>query len=94
ETGYPIGGNALFLNSFELRVPLANNRLGVVVFHDMGNVYSTIRKMRLFKISQSSPADFDYTVHAVGVGLLYNTPVGPLRFDVGYSLNPPRYQVG
>ena len=93
ETGYPIGGNALFLNSFELRVPLANNRLGVVVFHDMGNVYSTIRKMRLFKISQSSPADFDYTVHAVGVGLLYNTPVGPLRFDVGYSLNPPRYQV-
>jgi len=93
ETGYPIGGNALFLNSFELRMSFANNRLGVVFFHDMGNVYSTIRKMRLFKVTQNSPTDFDYTVHAVGVGLLYTTPVGPLRFDVGYSLNPPHYQV-
>ena len=65
----------------------------MVLFHDMGNVYSTIRKMRLLKVSQSSPADFDYTVHAVGVGLLYKTPVGPLRFDVGYALNPTQYQV-
>ena len=93
ETGFPIGGNALFLNSFELRIPFANNRLGAVLFHDAGNVYSTIRKMRLLKVSQSSPSDFDYTVHAVGVGLLYKTPVGPLRFDVAYSLNPPYYQV-
>ncbi len=90
-TGYPIGGNALFLNSLELRIPLANNRLGFVVFHDMGNVYSSIRRMRLFKVSQNSPADFDYTVHAVGIGFLYKTPVGPLRFNVGYALNPPSY---
>ncbi len=93
ETGYPIGGNALFLNSVELRIPLADNRLGVVFFHDMGNVYSTIRKMRLFKVSQSSPLDFNYTVHDAGIGFLYRTPVGPLRFDVAYSLNPPYYQV-
>ena len=49
--------------------------------------------MRLLKFSQNSPTDFDYTVHAVGVGLLYKTPVGPLRFDVGYALNPTRFQV-
>ncbi|MCL5005554.1 MAG: outer membrane protein assembly factor BamA [Acidobacteria bacterium] len=93
ETGFPIGGNALFLNSLELRMPFDNDRFGVVLFHDMGNVYSSIRKMRLFKVTQNSPTDFDYTVHAVGVGLLYTTPVGPLSFDVGYALNPPNYQV-
>ncbi|TAM81032.1 MAG: outer membrane protein assembly factor [Acidobacteria bacterium] len=93
QTGFPIGGNALFLNSLELRFSFAQDRLGVVLFHDMGNVYSTIRKMRLLKFSQSSPTDFDYTVHAVGLGFLYKTPVGPLRFDVGYALNPTQYQV-
>ncbi len=97
ETGFPIGGDALFLNSFELRTSFAQGRLGLVLFHDMGNVYSSIRRMRLFKVSQSpvtqKPEDFDYTVHAVGAGLLYNTPVGPLRFEVGYDLNPPRFLV-
>lgn len=93
ETGFPIGGNALFLNSLELRFSIAQDRLGVVLFHDMGNVYSSIRRMRLFKVSQNSPTDFDYTVHALGVGFLYKTPVGPLRFDVGYALNPTQYQV-
>ncbi len=93
QTGFPIGGNALFLNSLELRFSFAQDRLGVVLFHDMGNVYSSIRRMRLFKVSQNSPTDFDYTVHAVGVGFLYKTPVGPLRFDVGYALNPTQYQV-
>jgi outer membrane protein insertion porin family len=93
ETGYPIGGYALFLNSLELRFSFAQDRLGFALFHDMGNVYSSIRKMRVLKVSQNSPTDLDYTVHAVGVGLLYKTPVGPLRFDVGYALNPPRYQV-
>jgi outer membrane protein insertion porin family len=93
DKGFPIGGNALFLNSLELRMPFAENRLGFVLFQDAGNVYSSIRLMRLLKVHQSSPTDFDYTVHAVGFGFRYKTPVGPLRFDVGYSLNPPRYQV-
>ncbi len=92
-TGFPIGGDALFLNSFELRIPLVKNRLGLVLFHDAGNVYSSIRRMKLLKVTQNSPADFDYTVHAVGVGLRYQTPVGPLRFDLAYALNPTRFQV-
>ena len=92
-TGFPIGGNALFLNSLELRFSFAQDRLGLVLFHDMGNVYSSVRRMRLLKFSQSSPSDFDYTVHAAGVGFLYKTPVGPLRFDVAYAMNPPRFQV-
>jgi outer membrane protein insertion porin family len=91
-TGFPVGGNSLFLNTFELRIPLAERRLGLVFFHDAGNVYSTVRKMRLFKVTQNSPTDLNYTVHAVGAGIRYKTPVAPVRFDVGYSLNPPKFQ--
>jgi outer membrane protein insertion porin family len=92
-TGFPVGGRAMFLNSLELRIPIVENKYGLVLFHDAGNVFSTPRKMRLLKVTQNSPTDLDYTVHAVGLGLRYNTPVGPLRLDVGYSLNPPRFQV-
>ena len=34
---------------------------------------------------------YDYTSHAVGLGFRYRTPLGPLRFDFGYNLNPTRY---
>ena len=34
---------------------------------------------------------FDYTSHAVGLGLRYRTPIGPMRFDFGYNLNPTGY---
>jgi outer membrane protein assembly factor BamA len=96
-TGYPIGGNALFFNSFELRARMAQQRLGLVLFNDTGNVFTTIRRMRLLKFSQTRPLTnldtLDYDSDAVGVGLRYKTPVGPLSFDVGYNLNPPRYQM-
>ncbi len=34
---------------------------------------------------------YDYTSHAVGIGVRYKTPIGPLRFDFGYNLNPTRF---
>jgi outer membrane protein insertion porin family len=37
---------------------------------------------------------YDYTSHAVGLGILYRTPIGPMRFDFGYNLNPTRYLQG
>jgi outer membrane protein insertion porin family len=93
ETGFPIGGNALFVNSLELRTRFAEGRLGFVLFHDAGNVYSTVRRMRLLKLTQNSPTDLDYTSHVAGLGVRYRTPVGPVRLDVGYNFNPPWYQV-
>jgi outer membrane translocation and assembly module TamA len=89
-TGFPLGGNALFFNNVELRFPLIGDNIQGVVFHDMGNVYSTLSNMS-FHFNQKNLQDFDYTVHAVGVGVRYKTPVGPIRGDIAYSINPPSF---
>jgi outer membrane protein assembly factor BamA len=34
---------------------------------------------------------YDYISHAIGLGVRYKTPVGPVRFDLGYNLNPTVY---
>jgi outer membrane protein assembly factor BamA len=36
---------------------------------------------------------FNNFSHAVGLGVRYHTPVGPLRLDFSYNLNPPIYPV-
>ena len=41
--------------------------------------------------NQFNNSGYDYTSQAVGVGIRYKTPIGPLRFDFGYNLNPTRY---
>jgi len=38
-----------------------------------------------------SHCKYNYVSHAVGVGARYQTPIGPLRFDFGYNLNPPYF---
>ncbi len=37
--------------------------------------------------------NFNYYSHAVGLGVRYGTPVGPIRLDFSYNLNPPIYPV-
>ena len=41
--------------------------------------------------STASQCDYSYISHAVGVGVRYKTPIGPVRFDFGYNLNPPAF---
>jgi len=89
-TGFPLGGNALFFNNLELRVPLIGENIQGVLFHDMGNVFSSIGNIG-FRFHQKDLQDFDYTVHAVGFGIRYKTPVGPIRGDLAYSINPPSF---
>ncbi len=36
---------------------------------------------------------FNYFSHAPGLGVRYHTPVGPVRLDFSYNLNPPIYPV-
>ena len=52
-------------------------KLGGVLFADAGNVWADPWRARL--------RDLRYDV---GPGLRYMTPVGPLRVDVGFQLNP------
>ena len=89
-TGLPLGGNAVLFNSIELRFPLLGDNIGGVIFHDAGNVYHNVRDIS-FRVNQRDPADFDYMVHAVGFGVRYRTPLGPVRGDLAYSINPPTY---
>ena len=97
-TGFPIGGGALLVNTVELRFPLVGENIGGVLFHDAGNIYSRPGRIS-FKGSQEAIVEnaattgyeFDYMVHAIGFGLRYRTPVGPVRLDLAYSVNPPRF---
>jgi outer membrane protein assembly complex protein YaeT len=90
-TGFPIGGNALFFNTFELRFPLFGPNISGVLFHDMGNIYTSLGDLSL-AYKQSSLGNFNYTVQAPGFGIRYKTPLGPVRVDFSYALNPPSYQ--
>ena len=127
ETGYPIGGAGALANSTEIRLPpptlpFFGNSVSLVLFHDMGNVFSnasdawasfprTRQPDRDMCKNTTAPANpttppptvnstgwqggcsFNYFSHAPGVGLRYHTPIGPLRLDFSYNLNPPIFPV-
>lgn len=90
ETGFPLGGNALFFHSTEIRFPLIGDNIGGVLFHDIGNVYDKISDIS-FRFRQRDKQDFDYAVQAVGFGIRYRTPIGPIRADFSFSPNAPRF---
>jgi outer membrane translocation and assembly module TamA len=39
------------------------------------------------------PCNYSYNNQAVGIGLRYKTPVGPVRGDISYTFNPTRYPI-
>jgi outer membrane protein insertion porin family len=75
ESGFPRGGNGLLLFNGEIRVPVWRD-LGAAVFIDAGNVFDLVENI-----------DFGEMRAAAGIGLRYRSPVGPLRFDVGFKLD-------
>ena len=89
-TGFPIGGNALLFNTFELRFPLLGPNITGVLFHDMGNIYTNFGDISL-RYHQTNNQDFNYALQAPGFGIRYKTPLGPVRVDFSYALNPPAY---
>jgi outer membrane protein assembly factor BamA len=95
-TGFPIGGLALLIFNqelrFPMRLPFIGNRLGGTLFYDGGNVYSDVDHINL-SWKSTSPAELNYFSHTIGFGVRYATPIGPVRVDFGYQLNPAEYSV-
>lgn len=93
-TGFPIGGLALLVFNQELRfpmkLPIIGNRLGGTIFYDGGNVFSDVNHINLDWKSKSD-TELNYFTHTVGFGVRYPTPIGPVRVDIGYLLNPAQY---
>lgn len=111
STGFPLGGDALFVNNLEIRTPplpfpYVGDNLSAVLFHDMGNVFATSGDMvnSIFKFAQPNRStclnptgqncNFNYNSQAVGAGIRYRTPVGPVSIDLGYNLNPTAFPIG
>jgi outer membrane protein insertion porin family len=76
EDGTPIGAETMTLLNLEVEVSLTPN-LRLVLFGDS--------LLESFSIDDY-PGDTD--LHSAGIGLRYNTPLGPLRLEYGYNLNP------
>jgi outer membrane protein insertion porin family/translocation and assembly module TamA len=75
-SGLPLGGHSLLELSAEVRMPL-RGRIGAVWFVDAGNAWTEAWDV--------DPSDLRYDI---GPGLRYNSPIGPLRIDFAYQLNP------
>jgi outer membrane protein assembly complex protein YaeT len=71
--GFPLGGNGLLIFNAELRVALRGN-LGVVGFADTGNVFKRTVDLSLGELRT-----------ALGFGVRYKSPVGPIRVDLGFK---------
>jgi hypothetical protein len=80
----PIGGDGMIDGSFEVRYSLTQ-ALRLATFVDYGQVTT----------GQVAPSDAGHLLWAVGLGLRYLTPIGPLRLDVARRLPfgrlPPLY---
>jgi len=76
----PVGGKALLIFNFELAFPLFRSfpDLMGAVFYDKGNVFAERKDVSLASLQD-----------AIGFGLRYRTPLGPVRLELGWNLDAP-----
>ncbi len=80
----PVGGKAFLTFNVELRQRMDRllKGLGVAAFLDGGQVWSSIRRIEDRELQYST-----------GAGIRYQTPIGPIRVDFGYKLNPTDFDL-
>ena len=90
---------------FPMHLPYLGTALSGALFYDGGNVYSRLDHITFRAYSPApvfNPAnptqcqynctnELNYFAHTVGLGFRYSTPVGPIRIDLGYQLNRPKF---
>ncbi|MCF8082848.1 MAG: outer membrane protein assembly factor BamA [Deltaproteobacteria bacterium] len=78
ENGYKIGGTKMMCYNLEYRFPLLKEQ-GVVglVFFDAGNVFEEDESWTFSGIRKSA-----------GAGVRWYSPIGPLRLEYGFNLDP------
>jgi len=81
--GTPAGGDTMLLMNAEMRFPLFYG-FGLVGFLDAGNVWLLNKNVSFVPSGQQGATGLRY---GTGVGLRYDTPVGPLRLDYGFKLD-------
>ena len=72
----PLGGRSVVEGSVELRTRFGDN-FGAVLFLDGGTVDTSVL-----------PTGGTRVLFGAGPGLRYYTPIGPVRVDLGFPLNP------
>jgi outer membrane protein insertion porin family len=93
---------------FPMHLPLVGSHLGGALFYDAGNVFSDIHHVSLRYTPLPPPSgcqpgttitntlsecpNLNYFSHTVGFGFRYATPIGPVRLDFGYQLNPAEFE--
>jgi outer membrane protein insertion porin family len=92
ESGNPFGGRIMLLTNVELRFPIpyfsAFNISGAA-FIDGGNVWRDFddieaENFSIFNLDDN--ASLSHYRYSYGFGVRYNTPLGPIRLDVGFPL--------
>ncbi len=83
---FAVGGNKELITNWELEFPLVE-AAGVrgVAFYDAGNVWSESEQFFQHNTSSGGPLPLGL-MHSVGAGVRWFSPLGPLRFELGFPL--------
>jgi outer membrane protein insertion porin family len=87
---YAVGGNKELITNWEIEFPIVESAgIRGVIFYDMGNVFA--ENENFFQSSQRPDANGNGTLPlglflSTGFGVRWFSPLGPLRFEVGFPL--------